>query len=92
MGDHNIVASAVINFVVDLGGADETRTRDLRRDRHEFTCFKSRLEGTYIAEEKPRWQAPTATQPPAPSMTSDTAGLVGCGVLLDYRVLDARAG
>jgi hypothetical protein len=23
------------------GGADETRTRDLRRDRHEFTYFKS---------------------------------------------------
>jgi hypothetical protein len=23
------------------GGADETRTRDLRRDRYEFTYFKS---------------------------------------------------
>ena len=25
------------------GGADETRTRDLRRDRHEFTGFRSAL-------------------------------------------------
>jgi hypothetical protein len=42
MGDHHLgVASAAIIFLVDLGGADETRTRDLRRDSHEATRAKS---------------------------------------------------
>jgi len=49
MRDHNdlAVASQRDAFLVDVGGADETRTRDLRRDRHTFANRSSEPSAAY---------------------------------------------